>query len=351
MAGKFNLNSLLNNSSKGAAALEEHQDRNTTQKSFLQVIPISVHSLMPSKDNFYSVEQIEELKTSIELFGIKQNLIVRPLEDGKYKLIAGHRRRLASLALVEEGKPEYEFVPCAIEPGEDEIMERLLLIATNSTIRQLSDWEKIEQVKQMRGLLEEYKKNEKLPGRIRELIAQALNTSPAQIGRMDAIEKNLTPEFKEELKEGGLNMSTAYELSGLPKDKQEEVFEEYKEKGGLSINDVKQKKAATKEPPTDKSKTEAAQGQINQPQEPGKECGFHNIDLNPCDSDCASCQANNTAISQEEHRDQEITFDAIRKMSIEKMADFLAKEMIAAFEWDVEPAHILKWLKRPMKEE
>jgi ParB family chromosome partitioning protein len=46
---------------------------------------------------------------------------------------------------------------------------------------------------------------------------------------MDAIENNLSPEFKEEFKEGGLNMSTAYELSGLPEEEQTKAFEEYQE--------------------------------------------------------------------------------------------------------------------------
>jgi hypothetical protein len=41
---------------------------------------------------------------------------------------------------------EYEYVPCAIEPGKDEILERLLLITTNATVRQLSDMGKVEQV-------------------------------------------------------------------------------------------------------------------------------------------------------------------------------------------------------------
>ncbi len=347
MAGKFNLNSLLNSSSKNMAQQDSEQEP-VMQKSILKVTPISVFNLVPSKDNFYGVEQIEELKTSIELFGIKQNLIVRPLEDGKYKLIAGHRRRLASLALVEEGKKEYEHVPCAIEPGEDDILERLLLIATNATVRQLSDWEKVKQVKEMRMLLEEYKKNEKLPGRIRDLIAQTLNTSPTQIGRMDAIENNLSPEFKEEFKEGGLNMSTAYELSGLPEEEQTKAFKEYQEKGGLCINDVKQKKNALQNKDKD---TETRHKPLEQnaklPAEPQEECGFHNIDLNPCNGNCESCQENNTKAQEEE---KETIFEYMRKISIEEMADFLAKEMITAFEWDVEAAHILNWLKKPIKE-
>ncbi len=191
---KFNLNQLLNEKSLSGA--EEEPAR---RKQFYKVMPLSVYDLVPSKDNFYSTEQIEELKMSIEMFGVKQNLTVKPIGGGKYRIIAGHRRRLAALALVEEGKTEFEYVPCGIETEEDEIKERLLLITTNSTARQLSDWEKIKQAEEMRALLEELRKREKLPGRMRDLIAEALKTSPAQIGRMEAISKNLTPEFIEEL--------------------------------------------------------------------------------------------------------------------------------------------------------
>lgn len=240
---KFNLNQLLNE--KSLSGVEEEPAR---RKQFYKVIPLSVYDLVPSKDNFYSTEQIEELKMSIEMFGVKQNLTVKPIGGGKYRIIAGHRRRLAALALVEEGKTEFEYVPCGIETEEDEIKERLLLITTNSTARQLSDWEKIKQAEEMRALLEELRKREKLPGRMRELIAEALKTSPAQIGRMEAISKNLTPEFKEELKEGRVNISAAYELSGLPKEQQKEAFKEYKEKGTISIKEAKAMKQEAEQP-------------------------------------------------------------------------------------------------------
>lgn len=236
---KFNLNQLL-----GGGKAEDGDERSESQNYKITNIP--VHQLEPSQDNFYSTEQIEELKASIAAFGIKQNLIVKPIEGGKYRVIAGHRRRLAVLSLLEEGKREFEKVPCIVETEEDELRERLLLITTNSTARQLTDWEKIKQAQELRSILEQIKKRDKIPGRLRELIASTLDTSPAQVGRMEAIAKNLTPEFKEELKEGRVNMSTAYEISGMPEEQQREVYAEYREKGSISIKDAKEKKRETK---------------------------------------------------------------------------------------------------------
>lgn len=236
---KFNLNQLL-----GGGKAEDGDERSGNQD--YKITHISVHHLEPSQDNFYSTEQIEELKASIAAFGIKQNLIVKPIEGGKYRVIAGHRRRLAVMSLVEEGKRELEKVPCIVETEEDELRERLLLITTNSTARQLTDWEKIKQAQELRSILEQIKKRDKIPGRLREIIASTLDTSPAQVGRMEAIAKNLTPEFKEELKEGRVNMSTAYEISGMPEEQQREVYAEYREKGSFSIKDAKEKKQEMK---------------------------------------------------------------------------------------------------------
>ncbi|RCX20911.1 ParB-like chromosome segregation protein Spo0J [Anaerobacterium chartisolvens] len=252
--GKFNLNQLLSNASlndnmaQAGQTGREPKKANKSKQPGSGIIPISVYDLIPSEDNFYSMRQIDELKTAIELAGgVKQNLNVTPLPNGKYKVLAGHRRRLASLALVEEGKREYEFIPCSIESSEEDaalqkIREELLIILTNSQ-REKTDWDKVEEVRRLRSVLERYKEKAKLPGRVREIIADTLNTSSTQVGRMDAISSNLSPEFKEELKQSNVNISTAYELSGLPEEKQQQAYQEYKDKGSLSIQAVKDIKA------------------------------------------------------------------------------------------------------------
>lgn len=248
---KFNLNQLLSGASlqteQGAAAGAEQE---TPRRPPLKVVPLNIRDLIPSTDNFYSVENISELKSSIEMFGVLQNLTVKPLEGGKYKIIAGHRRHKACTELVAEGKTEYEYVPCGIQTEPDEIKERILLIMTNSTARELSDWEKMKQAEELRKYFEILKKRDNLPGRVRDLVAEALDTSATQIARMTAIEKNLAPEFTEEFKEGRLGLSAAYELSGMSAEQQETAYAEYQEKGGLSLNDVREKKQEAAPPPS-----------------------------------------------------------------------------------------------------
>ena len=243
--GKFNLNQILNDASKRAAPGGGGQTAPASRPA--EIERVSVFDLVPSEDNFYSMNDIEELKSKIELAGkVLQNFIVVPLGGGKYKVISGHRRRAACISLVEEGKPEYEFVPCTVEADEEDaevqaIREEIMLIAANSQ-REKTAWDKIEEARRTRALLERIKQQEKLPGDMRKLVAQTLNTSPAQIGRFDAITRNLCPAFMEELKADRINISTAYELSGLSAEDQAAAFEQFRETGEISIKAARERK-------------------------------------------------------------------------------------------------------------
>ena len=258
--GKFNLMDLLNAQAERDAPQASGTDEAQRQKPAYEIVALSVHSLVPSEDNFYSMAEIETLKRDIELAGgVKQNLTVTPIEGGKYKILAGHRRLRACLELVQEGKTEYEFIPCGIEPPQPDaemqaMREELLIITTNSQ-REKTDWDRVQEAKHLHDVLQRYKKRGgKLPGRVREIVADVLDTSTGQIGRMGAIEKHLIPEFQEEMREKRLGISAAYELSGMPEEQQRAALEEYREKGSFSVNDAKQRKE-TDAPPRRKVRT------------------------------------------------------------------------------------------------
>ena len=240
--GKFNLSALLNENRNVA--------ENRLQKNTYRIEQISIRNLHPSKDNFYSTDDIESLKQSIEMFGLKQNLTVRPCESGGYEIIAGHRRYTACLALLNEGKTEYEYVPCGVEMSLNDIDRELILIMTNSTTREKTDYEKIQEMKRLKELLTDRRKMDgTITGRTRDIVADSLKTSVAQIGKMEAIDNNLAENFKEELKDSKIKMSIAYELSTLPEDKQKIAYEQYRQNGTISINDVR----TLKEPHSEKT--------------------------------------------------------------------------------------------------
>jgi len=271
---KFNLNQILSDASKAAASGGEPIPRPAESR----IERISVFDLVPSEENFYSMREIDELKAAIEIAGkVLQNLVVVPQDSGKYKVIAGHRRRLASIALVEEGKPQFEFVPCDIEPNEEaaedqEVRDGLMLIVTNSQ-REKTAWDKVEEVRFLREVLEKARTKPRFVAVLqnivatafggaevqadgtRDFIAKVLHTSTTQIGRYDAIIRNLCPAFKAELQEDRINISTAYELSGLNPADQQAAFEDYRASGEISIRTARERKQDTppaseiKEPP------------------------------------------------------------------------------------------------------
>lgn len=219
---------------------------------------IDVDDLVPSEDNFYSMSAIEELATLIELSGgVKQPALVVPMGGGKYKIIAGHRRRLASIQLVKQGKDAYRKMPCMVdvderEPGEDAdelraIDEAILLITTNGQ-REKTDWDKVQEATRLRALLEKKRRFEKIPGETRKLIAEQLGTTPAQVGRYDSIEKHLVPAFKGWLKDGHIGISVAYELSTLPEDVQEKAAAEcWGKRGPVTLEDVRKWRQAAED--------------------------------------------------------------------------------------------------------
>lgn len=244
---KFNLNDLLN---------QESSRKENSNK--YQITMLSVYDLVPSTENFYSTENVEDLKQSIELNGaIKQNLIVTDRGEGKYRIIAGHRRHKASLLLAEEGKKEFEKVPCIIEKELDEDKEQLLLIMTNSSTRVLTDYEKTKQAEKLKDILVKIKKKENLTGRVRDLIADILKTSSTNVARMESISKKLTPELTEEFKKENIGITKAYELSKKTEEEQKEALEEYKESGNIKLENKKENKSEEPAPVIEKEDEQA----------------------------------------------------------------------------------------------
>ena len=88
------------------------------QMDRVQKIPIS--ELVPFKDHpFKVVEDESMLRTteSISMFGVLTPLIARPIEDGKYEIISGHRRAHAAEAV---GMTEVPVPCCGQQPAKGE---------------------------------------------------------------------------------------------------------------------------------------------------------------------------------------------------------------------------------------
>ena len=76
---------------------ELEQDNRKEERE--SIIEIDIERLRNFKNHPYKVEadlQMVELKESISRYGILNPLIVRPLLDGCYEIISGHRRKFAA---------------------------------------------------------------------------------------------------------------------------------------------------------------------------------------------------------------------------------------------------------------
>lgn len=243
-AKKFNLTELLNQRSKETAEAAPQEEKTAEIATPEEGVSSTadIYDLIPSKGNFYSVEDVQDLKQSIELLGVLQPLLVTEEEEnGKRRIIAGHRRRLAVMQLVDEGKDRFRRVPILIKPKKNAILDRLALIMANR-FREKTDWERMTEALETEKLVLELKDSMNIPGRTRDLLAEIIETSPAQIGRYKAIYNNLIPELMAEFKANRIVVSVIYEASGLPEDYQKQAAEIFRENEVLTLADVKQLK-------------------------------------------------------------------------------------------------------------
>ena len=212
-------------------------------KDTFKLEKVSVRKMKPSENNFYSIdeEEITRLARTIELVGLQQNFVVKKIPGtDEYEVIAGHKRRLAVLKLLDEGKEEFEMQPCKIIYTDDDIKNELTLIFTNSTQRIRTDAEMMKEVEETDRLLKQLRKTQKVEGRTDEIIAQLIGSSKSQVARLKKINNKLIEPLKSEYEAGNISTAAADKTASLPVEKQKEVLKTYENTGELKADDVEQ---------------------------------------------------------------------------------------------------------------
>lgn len=244
----WNVMEQLNKNAQKAAVGDE------TPKARFRTKDISIKKLYSNDKNFYSVTDIEPLAQKILLVGLIENLEVvhDPCDQGEYRITAGERRWRALKLLVEQGYTDFEMVTCQIQTPASADEEMLRLIIAND-YRNKTVTDILEEEKQLKDILQRMKqegreiKGYKLDsGRLRDVIAKMLQMPATKIAQIESINKHLIPEFAEELKEGRLTFSAAYEISGMNEEAQAEMLERYQE-NGLTFKEVKEIKKQQEE--------------------------------------------------------------------------------------------------------
>lgn len=244
MAAGFSVKDALNKNSK--AGIDE------SPKARFRTKDISIFKMYRNDMNFYSIEQIEELAGDILMYGLKQNLelVYAPCEKGEYRIVAGERRWEALKYLVSKGYKEFEIATSKLTAPQDDDEEQVEIIIANAyRVKTITDM--IEEETRLKASLERMKAAGKKvkgydlqSGRLREVIASMLHMSKTKVAQIEAVNNNLIPEWKEELKSERLTFSAAYELSGMSADEQREALGKFMESGELTHKDIKDMKEA-----------------------------------------------------------------------------------------------------------
>ena len=312
----FDLKELMNQRS-----LEKTGQQDTEYiEDDMEIVTLDIYDLVPSEDNFYSLEDIENLKSSIARFGLLQPILVRPDRgDGKHDIKAGHRRRLACISLVEdENLEKYRYVPCVIKKEEEyanaetedekrlnAVLERLELIEANM-FRDKSEWEKMEEALQQEELIEELRKVIKLSGRTRTILKEFTDgkIKEAQMGRYKVIKKNLCTELMEEFKAGNIGISVTYDAARLTPEHQKQAFEILRGSGTLTGEDVKKLKSLEEKKTTGQTDQTERQTAWQQDEEYEPAPGPLQGKMNPPEEEQAEEQSTHKETKQEKTEEQ-----------------------------------------------
>lgn len=196
---------------------------------------ISVELIDDNDGNFYSTENVSDLMDSISVSGVLQPILVTAKADGRFLLLAGHRRTKAVKALraewAGEGANPYDTIPAMVKAEAktetEQLLDELALIQTNAAVRKLSDPELARQADRMTEILTALKEaGYSFPGRMREAVAKAVGVSSSKIGRLDAIRRRLIAPWLAEWEAGRLTESAAGAIAVLDDNQQSKLLSE-----------------------------------------------------------------------------------------------------------------------------
>ena len=154
------------------------------------IVEIEVERLKAFRNHPFQVrddDDLEKLKESIKMYGILTPLLVRPIKDGTYEIISGHRRKRAAALL------GYRKVPVLIQPMsyEDAVVK---MVDTNLHREHISFSEKAfayrmknEAMKQKVGRKKGQSGQQKKGKKTIELIGEEFGDSPKQVQRYIAV--------------------------------------------------------------------------------------------------------------------------------------------------------------------
>lgn len=204
------------------------EERDEAKRESLKDIPIKDICDFPNHPfKVKEDEKMLELAASIKEKGVINPVLVRPKPEGGYEMIAGHRRKFASMLA---GKTE---VPCIVRNlSDDEAI--IVMVDSNLQRDQVLPSEKAFSYKMkleaMRRQAGRPSKNsvplaQDLKGKTsRQILGEQMGESQDQIRRYIRLTELITP-ILDMVDDGKIAMRPAVELSYLTKKEQEELYD------------------------------------------------------------------------------------------------------------------------------
>lgn len=201
-------------------------DESRAESQLERVQNISISELVPFKDHPFKVVDDEAmLRTteSIAQYGVLTPLIARPLEDGGYEIISGHRRaHAAEMAGLTE-------VPVLVRQMDDDAAT-VLMVDSNLQRENILPSERAYAYKmKMEAMGRQGERNDLTCGQVghksagtktRDLLAEQTGDSARQVQRYIRL-TNLIPELLEMVDQKQISFNPAVELSYLAPEEQE----------------------------------------------------------------------------------------------------------------------------------
>lgn len=180
---------------------------------------------------YFDPKELEDLTASVREHGINQPILVRPLGDGQYQIIAGERRYRAALAAHGD---EYE-MPVLIRDCSDS--EARILANIENTLR--ADMSATEEARSAAIIVGEVKGD-------RDEAARLLSWSRSKLDSRLAL-MNCSESVRKALNERTIKLGHAELFASLSKENQDKILPALIERG-LSVPDLKAliEKAAAK---------------------------------------------------------------------------------------------------------
>lgn len=192
-----------------------------------KVVQVPISQIRDFPDHPYKVkddESMNELVESVMQRGLIQPIIIRPTEDGNYEMVSGHRRKRAfEIAGIEQipAKVKEMTRDEAILAMVDSNLQREIILPSEKAFAYKM---RLEAMNRQGMRTDKTSTPSESKFRTNEQLAEEVGESREQIRRYIRL-TNLIPDLLELVDEGRIAMRPAVEISYLPEEAQEQLYE------------------------------------------------------------------------------------------------------------------------------